>query len=76
MSLEISIPQLGITMEEGTISEWLVAHGDTVTAGQPIYMIETDKVESEIESPVAGVITLIGEPGATYPVGTVIAAIT
>jgi 2-oxoglutarate dehydrogenase E2 component (dihydrolipoamide succinyltransferase) len=39
-------------------------------------MIETDKVESEIESPVAGVITLIGEPGATYPVGTVIAAIT
>lgn len=75
MSLEISIPKLGITMEEGTIAEWLVANGESVAAGQPIYVVETDKVESEIEAPVAGVIALIGEPGVTYPVGTVIAAI-
>jgi pyruvate/2-oxoglutarate dehydrogenase complex dihydrolipoamide acyltransferase (E2) component len=75
MSIEISIPKLGITMEEGTLSEWLVADGDAVTTGQPLYVLETDKTENEIESPASGVIALRGQLGETYAVGAVIATI-
>lgn len=62
-------------MSEGTLVEWLVADGDTVQPGDILYRIETDKVENEIEAPVAGVVHLTGEEGETYDVGTQIGSI-
>ena len=49
--------------------EWLVADGDQVTEGQPIYLIETDKVENEVEATASGTVRITGEEGETYPVG-------
>lgn len=69
--MELSIPQLGVTMTEGTLSEWLVADGATVSAGQALYLLETDKTTTEIESPGAGVLTIKAEPG-DYEVGDVV----
>ena len=69
MSVPINIPKLGVSMTEGTIVEWLVADGDAVTEGQPLYLIETDKVENEVEATAAGTVHLTGEEGETYPVG-------
>ncbi len=62
-------------MSEGTLVEWLVADGDTVQPGDLLYRIETDKVENEIEAPVAGVVHITGEEGETYDVGTQIGSI-
>lgn len=73
MSVAITIPKLGMAMTEGTIGEWLVDDGATVSAGQPIYVLVTDKVENEVEAPISGVIRLLGDAGATYDVGDQIA---
>ncbi len=62
-------------MSEGTLVEWLVSDGDTVQPGDLLYRIETDKVENEIEAPVAGVVHITGEEGETYDVGTQIGSI-
>jgi pyruvate/2-oxoglutarate dehydrogenase complex dihydrolipoamide acyltransferase (E2) component len=75
MASRLKIPKLGMSMNEATIVEWLVADGDSVQEGQPLYLLETDKTENEVPSPVAGVITLIGTVDETYEVGTVIAEI-
>jgi len=50
MSTEFIMPKLGLTMEEGTILEWLVEDGAEITAGMPVLRIETDKVESDVVS--------------------------
>ena len=75
MATPISIPKLGVSMTEGTLVEWLVADGATVAPGDPLYRIETDKVENEIEAPVAGVVRRTGAEGETYEVGTQIGTI-
>jgi pyruvate/2-oxoglutarate dehydrogenase complex dihydrolipoamide acyltransferase (E2) component len=75
LASRLKIPKLGMSMTEATIVEWLVADGDAVQVGQPLYLLETDKTENEVPSPVAGVITLIGAVDETYEVGTVIAEI-
>ena len=75
MASRLKIPKLGMSMNEATIVEWLVADGDSVQEGQPLYLLETDKTENEVPSPVAGVIKLIGAVDETYEVGTVIAEI-
>jgi pyruvate/2-oxoglutarate dehydrogenase complex dihydrolipoamide acyltransferase (E2) component len=75
MASRLKIPKLGMSMNEATIVDWLVADGDSVQEGQPLYLLETDKTENEVPSPVAGVITLIGVVDETYEVGTVIAEI-
>jgi pyruvate/2-oxoglutarate dehydrogenase complex dihydrolipoamide acyltransferase (E2) component len=72
MSVEIRIPQLGVSMEEGTLSEWLVADGAFVEAGTPLFSVESDKSTTEVEAPVSGTLEIIGETGSAYPVGTVI----
>lgn len=75
MAAEIRIPKLGVAMTEGTLVEWLVVDGEAVSLGAPIYRLETDKVENEIEAPVDGTVRLIAEAGESYAVGTVIATI-
>jgi pyruvate/2-oxoglutarate dehydrogenase complex dihydrolipoamide acyltransferase (E2) component len=62
-------------MTEGTLTSWLVSDGDQVEAGTPIYVLETDKVENEVEAVVGGTITLLADAGETYAVGVVIAEI-
>lgn len=73
--MNICIPKLGVAMTEGTIVEWLVDDGATVSAGQPLYVLENEKVENEIEAPAPGVVHLVGTPGEVYAVGTLIATI-
>jgi pyruvate dehydrogenase E2 component (dihydrolipoamide acetyltransferase) len=74
--IDITMPQLGETVSEGTISVWLKAIGDPVTTGEPVLEVSTDKVDTEIVSPADGVLTGPLTPeGETVPVGTVIAGI-
>ncbi|MGH9001329.1 MAG: biotin/lipoyl-containing protein [Acidimicrobiia bacterium] len=75
MATPVNIPKLGIAMTEGTLSTWMVGEGDTVEKGQVLYVLETDKVETEIESPAAGIVRLVGEVGEVYPVGALVAEI-
>lgn len=75
MATEIRMPKLGMSMTEGTISDWLVADGATVAAGDPIVLIETDKVEQEVEAPEGGTIQLRASQGTTLDVGELIAEI-
>lgn len=72
--MDIILPKWGMTMQDGTIAEWLVAVGDTVVEGQAVALVETEKVETELESPGGGVVAeLLVEPGETAEVGAVIA---
>jgi pyruvate/2-oxoglutarate dehydrogenase complex dihydrolipoamide acyltransferase (E2) component len=75
MSTPINIPKLGVSMTEGTIVEWLVADGDQVAPGDVLYRIETDKVENDIEAPVAGTVRISGVEGEAYEVGVQIGSI-
>ena len=72
MATEFIMPKLGLTMEEGTILEWLVSSGDLIEPGMPILRIETDKVESDVEATAAGRIHVSGQTGETYTCGAVI----
>lgn len=75
MSTTLFIPRLAVSMTEGTITEWLVEDGASVTAGQPIYVLETDKTESEIEAPASGVLRIEADTGEPLEVGTPIGEI-
>jgi pyruvate dehydrogenase E2 component (dihydrolipoamide acetyltransferase) len=72
MATEFTMPKLGLTMEAGTIREWLVASGNEVRAGQAVLLIETDKVETEVEASGAGVLHHVGAVGESYPCGELI----
>ncbi len=74
---EVQLPQLGESVTEGIITAWLVSPGDIVTVDQPIVEISTDKVDTEIPSPVAGTVAeLRAAVDETVQVGQVIAIIT
>jgi len=75
MATEVLLPKLGFSMEEGTIAEWLAADGAPVTAGQPLYSLESDKSVQEIEAPCSGTLRIRQAAGATLKVGTVIGEI-
>jgi len=76
-SVEVRMPQMGETVTEGTITAWLKVPGDTVAVDESLLEISTDKVDSEIPSPVAGVLTEIVVPeGDTVPIGALLARIT
>ncbi|HJB12898.1 MAG TPA: FAD-dependent oxidoreductase, partial [Candidatus Oscillibacter excrementigallinarum] len=69
MATEIKMPQLGLTMEEGTVERWLKAEGDTVQAGEPLLEITTDKLTNQVEAETGGVLLKIVAPeGADVPV--------
>jgi pyruvate/2-oxoglutarate dehydrogenase complex dihydrolipoamide acyltransferase (E2) component len=75
MSTPILLPKLGFSMEEGTIAQWLVADGATVTDGQPLYSLESEKSVQEIEAPCSGKLRILEAAGGTFKVGTVIGEI-
>jgi biotin carboxyl carrier protein len=59
-TIQIRIPKLGMEMTEGTLAQWLVDDGAAVAQDEPLYLLETDKVESEITAPSAGVLRRVG----------------
>ena len=68
MATEIKMPQLGLTMEEGTVERWLKAEGDPVKAGEPLLEITTDKLTNEVAAETDGYIYPIISPlGASLP---------
>lgn len=72
--VDFTLPQLAETLTEGTVSRWLKQPGDQVAEGEPLVEIETDKVNNELESPVAGTLSEIVAPeGGTVPVGALLA---
>jgi pyruvate dehydrogenase E2 component (dihydrolipoamide acetyltransferase) len=74
MALEIVMPRLSDSMEEGTIVQWLVQAGDRVDEGQPLVEVETDKASVVYEAQAAGVVlALQASEGETVPVGAPIA---
>lgn len=74
MPFEITMPQLGLTMERGTVVEWLVGEGDTIVAGQEILQVETDKAVVAVEARETGTLAQILVPaGQEVAVGTVLA---
>jgi glutaconyl-CoA/methylmalonyl-CoA decarboxylase subunit gamma len=73
--MTLKLPKMAVSMQEGTLVEWLVKSGDQVSMGQPLYVIETEKTSSEVVSPFAGEITTLAEVGESYKVGTPIAEI-
>jgi pyruvate dehydrogenase E2 component (dihydrolipoamide acetyltransferase) len=76
MATNVLLPQWGMNMEDGLLVKWLVKEGDSVEAGQPLVEIETAKINSELESPVAGIVAHItAQEGATVDVGVIVAVI-
>ena len=74
---DVVMPQLGVSVVEGTVLRWLVAVGESVAADQPLCEVDTDKIVTDIPSPVAGTLAeiLVGE-GTAVEVGTVLARLT
>jgi pyruvate dehydrogenase E2 component (dihydrolipoamide acetyltransferase) len=72
MASDFLMPKLGLTMEEGRITAWLVGDGSEVTAGTAVLAIDTDKVETEVEASASGVLHQLGAVGETFPCGAVI----
>ncbi len=72
--IDVSMPQMGESIAEGTLSRWLKKVGDEVRRDEPIFEISTDKVDAEIPAPSAGVIVeILVQEGETVPVQTVVA---
>ncbi len=75
-TVQISMPQMGESVTEGTVLGWLKQVGDRVEADEPLVEISTDKVDAEIPSPAAGTLTKIAaEPDSTVEVGAVLGEI-
>lgn len=73
---DVTLPQLGETVTEGTITRWFKKVGDQVAADEPLFEVSTDKVDTEVPSPIAGTITqILAQEGDTVPVGAVIAIV-
>jgi pyruvate/2-oxoglutarate dehydrogenase complex dihydrolipoamide acyltransferase (E2) component len=75
MTTEILMPKLGFAMNEGTLTRWLLEDGAAVSAGQPLYELESDKSLQEIEAPASGTLRIIAATGVSYEVGTVLGEI-
>src|SRR5919201_3397614 len=76
MATDVVMPQMGESIAEGTIVRWMKKVGEKVDRDEPLFEISTDKVDAEIPSPAAGVLTDIKvKEGETVPVNSVVATI-
>jgi pyruvate dehydrogenase E2 component (dihydrolipoamide acetyltransferase) len=76
-AIEVVMPQMGESIFEGTITKWLKKSGDRVEKDEPLFEISTDKVDAEIPSPAAGILTEIkAQEGATVHINAVVAVVT
>lgn len=74
--VEVRLPQWGMNMLEGTVTEWLVGPGDRVDEDQPIANVETAKVEGEVVAPATGVVEeIVVKADETVSVRTILARI-
>ena len=77
MAFEVVMPKWGLSMQEGTIIQWLVQEGAPVAMDEPLLEVETEKMVSVVEAPAAGILGRILHPAdSTVPVSEVIAVIT
>lgn len=72
MAVEILLPKIGFSMNEGQVAEWLANDGDQVSEGQPLFSLEADKSTNEVEAPASGTLRIVAKVGETYEVGTVL----
>src|SRR5438445_12894806 len=73
---DVVMPQMGVSVSEGTVTKWLKNPGDTVEADEPLLEISTDKVDTEVPSPGSGVLSeILVQEGETVEVGTLLARI-
>lgn len=76
MAEQVRLPKLSATMTEGIVVEWLKKEGETITKGEPLVQVETDKAVIEVESPVSGVIKqILHGKGTRVSVDTVLALV-
>src|SRR5881296_2926967 len=76
MATDVVMPQMGESIAEGTIVRWIKKVGEKVERDEPLFEISTDKVDAEIPSPAAGVVSEIRvQEGETVPVNSVVAVI-
>ncbi len=76
MAKDVIMPALGMVQETGVLLQWLKSEGETVTKGEPLMEIETDKAAVEVEAPASGkLVNVTANPGDVVPVGQVIAVI-
>ena len=75
-AIDVVMPQMGVSVSEGTITKWLKQQGEQVEADEPLLEISTDKVDTEVPSPGTGVLTeILVQEGQTVDVGTKLAVI-
>jgi pyruvate dehydrogenase E2 component (dihydrolipoamide acetyltransferase) len=75
-AVDVVMPQMGVSVSEGTITKWLKQEGEEIQADEPLLEISTDKVDTEVPSPGTGVVQqIIHQEGETVPVGERIAVI-
>jgi len=75
-AVDVVMPQMGVSVSEGTIARWLKQEGEQIEADEPLLEISTDKVDTEVPSPASGtVVEILTQEGETVPVATVIARI-
>ena len=72
MAIEIRLPKLGLTMEEGTVDEWLLDDGAVVTVGTPLLRLATDKIDVDVEAEEAGILHRAVANGATLEPGAIL----
>ena len=72
----LTMPKIGLTMEEGTVAKWQIGEGESVAAGQHVADIEIEKSTNELESQNAGTLRQVVAEGAVAPVGALIGVIT
>src|SRR3712207_2537801 len=75
-AVDVVMPQMGVSVSEGTITKWLKQEGEEIQADEPLLEISTDKVDTEVPSPGSGVVQqILHQEGETVPVGERIAVI-
>src|SRR5438105_2584600 len=73
---DVTMPQLGETVTEGTITKWFKQVGDSIKADEPLFEVSTDKVDSEVPSPTSGIVSeILVQEGETVEVGVRLAVI-
>jgi pyruvate/2-oxoglutarate dehydrogenase complex dihydrolipoamide acyltransferase (E2) component len=75
MSVEVRLPQIGFSVTEGTLVEWLVADGKKVEEGVPLYMLELEKSVQEVVAPGSGTLKIKAKAGEIYQVGDLLGEI-
>src|SRR5262245_42193 len=75
-AVDVVMPQMGVSVSEGTVTKWLKSEGEQVEADEPLLEISTDKVDTEVPSPASGTLTqIVVQEGETVDVGTKLAQI-